>query len=579
MKMKAVCSMIFTSLLLSASVLFPSTAGAAVCQNTTVVVYSNGMFNIKKYARDSLSELQDSLINYSTVFGDVTKYEYKLAYASGGSQYVPQVGGTGWKIKLINRILALPNFFGQLGEVVFQKMLQDDYSAYWRWLAGLQAAGSRTQNVMNQLAATANAASYLNTPELDAQLVMYRQALNSGKRVLIISHSQGNFYANAAYTRLISENPAWSKSIGNVQVATPTAANLASKLGNNKPHITVPEDLVMRAVRLSHLFLNVLPTKPTNPFANSPNMKELSPNNSTAYSDATYGHNFVKWYLAGTYTRNLIIKGIKDQIFGTPGGGFGSSIAGAPAKVFFPYTVRLGHFTSGGNQQFNYCSASGDYYEASYLPGTLTVRVNGRHTSTTAIHQTVTGFSIQLIPYAGGIGALRTKSFYYPTPLNPDPMYIGGATTTVRLDTFYWDTIQSSFQIGMSSLTMPAYTMTFNICANCNPPIYKENTEYYRHSGFAKVSPSVYTSLFFGMMDDFSAPWHQVSIVNGALVIENSGSVARGTEVLNGNRYEYNLNILGNNLGGYGIGGWMFDASWGFLQTSGYPYRSIYIRL
>jgi hypothetical protein len=51
-------------------------------------------------------------------------------------------------------------------------------------------------------------------------------------------------------------------------------------------------------------------------------MKELSPNNSTAYSDATYGHNFVTWYLAGTYTRDFIMKGIVDTINGYSWGAY-----------------------------------------------------------------------------------------------------------------------------------------------------------------------------------------------------------------------------------------------------------------
>lgn len=68
-------------------------ARAAVCQNKTAIVYSNGMFNTERMARDSLVyELKVKMELHSQTFSDMTKYDYVLAFAHDGSQY--QAGGS-----------------------------------------------------------------------------------------------------------------------------------------------------------------------------------------------------------------------------------------------------------------------------------------------------------------------------------------------------------------------------------------------------------------------------------------------------------------------------------------------------
>jgi len=315
--MKTVYPIIIFSLFLFVVIFLPSVASAAVCQNKTAIVFSNGMFNIKKDSRDALRELKNRLISSSSTFADPALYEYNLTYASDGSQFVPQIPSDHPIMQLLNKALAAPNGIGQVGEVVFQKLFQDDLSAFIRWIAGKQAAGSTLQNIMNQVAAGANAASYLYTPQLNKQVNMYKMLLSSGKRVVIVSHSQGNFYANAAYSELLLANPSWANSVGNVQVSSPASANLAGKWGNNEPQITVNEDVVMNFIQ-SISFGQFMPRKPKGG-GWSRNMQELG--GSPARNAATFGHNFVQWYLAGTYTRDFIMKGIVDTINGVNGVG------------------------------------------------------------------------------------------------------------------------------------------------------------------------------------------------------------------------------------------------------------------
>ena len=533
---------------------------AVVCQNKTAIVYSNGMFNTERMARDSLYDgLRSKMVLHAQTFSDTTKYDYVLAFASGGTQFVPQVGGTGAISRLINAALALPNIAGQVAEVVWQKMVQDDFSAFWRWLAGQQPAGSRLQKIYETIASGTNSASYIYDPDLQNQVTMYKTLLNSGKRVVIVSHSQGNFYANAAYSQLILTNSAWANSIGNVQVATPTGANLAGKLGNNEPHITVPEDLVMKAVRLTQGGPLTLPTKPAGILSSSPNIKELSPNNSTAWKAAVYGHHFVKWYLAGTYTRNLILKGITDQLIGKPGGGFGSGIPGIPPKVNFPFSARGSDRFSTVRPSLNYCSPNGVYYEASIAQGVPIIKASGISTPNVTGGAGFVGF----VPIPNGVGELYVNSQYnkaiYFDSSASDFMYIGATNVTLKSNT--WDTTSRVWATSTSTVTMPSYTMTVTNFAcsgwdsrpfpsTCNIPpdptvfivpisivadysaVVSHTSQLYDSTHFYRLGAYNATAVMSSKADDNHFVWKIVTVDNGVLSVRDGGVITPNDTVL-----------------------------------------------
>jgi len=318
--MKFIYLTIFTSLLLFGIALTSHQVSAAVCQNKTAIVYSNGMFNTAEMANAALVDgLRVRLILTSPTFADSTKYEYQLAFASDGSQYTPpNIVNMHPISSLLDEAYIVANGAAQVTEVVLQRLLQEDVSSFWRWIAGMQDGGSRLQNIMNTLAAGTNSASYIYDPDLQNQVGLYKGLLNAGKKVVIVSHSQGNLYANASYSQLILTDPAWANSVGNVQVSSPASANLGAKLGGDEPQITVNEDIVMNFVQSINLG-TTMPRKPDPLGGWSPNMQELG--GSAARNAATYGHNFVKWYLAGTYTRSFILNGIVDTINGVNGVG------------------------------------------------------------------------------------------------------------------------------------------------------------------------------------------------------------------------------------------------------------------
>lgn len=48
----------------------------------------------------------------------------------------------------------------------------------------------------------------VNTPELNEHVEKYREAILHGQKVLVISHSEGNFYSNLARQMLTNQKPA-----------------------------------------------------------------------------------------------------------------------------------------------------------------------------------------------------------------------------------------------------------------------------------------------------------------------------------------------------------------------------------
>ncbi|MBE9563425.1 MAG: hypothetical protein IMF12_11255, partial [Proteobacteria bacterium] len=80
----------------------------------------------------------------------------------------------------------------------------------------------------------------VNTPELNQHVEKYREAILHGQKILIISHSQGNFYTNLARQMLSNQKPTITmKGFGIFGVATP-----ASHVGGNGNYLTNHLDII-----------------------------------------------------------------------------------------------------------------------------------------------------------------------------------------------------------------------------------------------------------------------------------------------------------------------------------------------
>lgn len=225
---------------------------------STRIYFANGMSNDPKDASESSLKISDLL------YGSPT-YAYRTSYNAN------------------------ENWLTQLLQVYQQKKLDQKLEVqseeYWYWLRNMEEAPQWFQAVYNDSMDEFQESDVYNDPYLVSHVNNYLQDLYNGKKVVIVAHSQGNFYANNAYRRILDEHPEYRDNIGIVGVATPAS----SVLGWNNDNAAYPYGLYY-TTNASDLVINLVR-------AFYP--ETLPPNPSQGYSTGFLGanHGFVDTYL------------------------------------------------------------------------------------------------------------------------------------------------------------------------------------------------------------------------------------------------------------------------------------------
>ena len=171
---------------------------------------------------------------------------------------------------------------------VFAQRETEEWSNFFRWVRDWSAAPDWFQSVMDELSEVSSTASWVNDEDVRRHVGVYFDAVMEGKKVLVVSHSQGNLYANAAYAQMSARGRA--KSFGIVGAATP-----ASVVGGGGPYTSLENDLVMNAVRA--VYPSTLPANARN-----------------ANVGTRSGHTFREDYLDGNVTGPQIMQHALAQI-------------------------------------------------------------------------------------------------------------------------------------------------------------------------------------------------------------------------------------------------------------------------
>ncbi|MCH8888809.1 hypothetical protein IID26_00055 [Patescibacteria group bacterium] len=259
-------------------------AAQGVCEVrevSTVVVFGNGINTPEKDAYDLLEVLEKRL-EAKLPADKFEGLEFNIAY---------------------NRTAGI---LLDLLEAAKDKYLIDatreirDFSiAFWRALGYLDILPDWFQEAALESAESLTSASLVNDRDLSNHLALYRSSILEGKTVLLVAHSQGNFFANRAYEILYEgSNPITTQSFGIVSVANPS-----SFVGGNGPYWTLHEDEVIKSVaRWSARFLQPPPL--VSNIGNDPNAEHDS-----------LTHGFVTSYLVrGTNSEEKILAGIETSI-------------------------------------------------------------------------------------------------------------------------------------------------------------------------------------------------------------------------------------------------------------------------
>jgi hypothetical protein len=181
------------------------------------------------------------------------------------------------------------NWLTQLLQVYAQKKLDQQLEVqseeYWYWLRNMDEAPEWFRTVYTDSMDQFTESNVYNDPYLLEHVQNYVRALYNGKRVVIVAHSQGNFYANNAYRRILNEYPQYRRNIGIVGVATP----VSMVQGWNNYNVSVPYGLFY-TTNASDVVINLVRAfYPTT----------LPPNPSAGYSTTFFSanHGFVDTYL------------------------------------------------------------------------------------------------------------------------------------------------------------------------------------------------------------------------------------------------------------------------------------------
>lgn len=250
---------LYTFLLLG--VINTNDSSASYCEVNTKLFFGNGMYNNQMDADSSLIELEDRLKsnqNFSEIMWD-----FELSYNHNEEIY-------------------------SLFEV-FRQRMGDQASSYWRWLGAFENAPDWFAAAAQSVAASFDFAEALVDEDLNQHIQRYQGLLMEGNRVLIVAHSQGNLYANAAYSNLAAKELPM-ESFGIVSVANP-----ASRVAGDGPYFTLMNDLVIAGVRA--IFPNTLPGNVMN-----------------GGNDSDWAHHsFVDAYLNGDQSGPLILNTVLSE--------------------------------------------------------------------------------------------------------------------------------------------------------------------------------------------------------------------------------------------------------------------------
>jgi len=95
---------------------------------------------------------------------------------------------------------------------VFRQRMGDQTASYWRWLGNLEIASDWFQSATRSVASGFDLLESVVDEDLRRHIQRYEGLLMEGNRVLVVTHSQGNLYANAATPDWLTRGCRWMPS-------------------------------------------------------------------------------------------------------------------------------------------------------------------------------------------------------------------------------------------------------------------------------------------------------------------------------------------------------------------------------
>lgn len=243
----------------------------ASCDNKMFLAYINGVFNSRDEAEETTKKLAEFAQTQNFLEGVNLRWnpeEFDLFY--------------NYSFGVADLVEAYRQKEGELTD------------KYWDWMFNIAKAPPWFSDLFKKLARenvfkrkdSFDKLQDFNISELYHRLILLTDAKYT---VLIVAHSQGNFFANAVYDELNGPWVEMAYGIEDAGIRIVSVATPASKVAGNGSHVTLQSDWLIRSI----------------PSALPPNATNRIP------EPGLFDHQFLKHYLNGDGASALIASSIK----------------------------------------------------------------------------------------------------------------------------------------------------------------------------------------------------------------------------------------------------------------------------
>lgn len=194
------------------------------------IVFGNGINTDKESAEHSMEKLKEVINSDQRFAGYVLAYNvaYNQTTCIPGDEPGPDLG-----------------CLGDIYESVLQELTSVDDESFWAYFYELRSDPAEEFYFVMETANT-TAASILSEEDVSHRIedlaqhvALYRDSIGLETEIVLVAHSQGNYFGNEAYRLLTAEEQA---NFGMVSVATPTNRVLEDYDPASAPYTTLCED-------------------------------------------------------------------------------------------------------------------------------------------------------------------------------------------------------------------------------------------------------------------------------------------------------------------------------------------------
>lgn len=277
--MRSVISIIIL-LFAAASPVFSQESNQCSPLAKTQIYFSNGMFTDQVDANRRLADIERHLSP------QLSGIEYGLSVAYNENEGSHESGAYGFT--------RLYGIWKQVQEVALQAA-GDSVVGFLRWASGIVQLPDIISLYSDEIADAIEYKIAIEDADVQEHVSSYLADLNEGNRIIILAHSQGNYYANLARNLTLEKYRTQNAGLSaDASISILSIASPATVVSGGSSHVTLEEDFIINTLRRNSFSPENLPANVTNS------------NRHVLEQEDWTGHGLKAHYLSGTESGQLI---------------------------------------------------------------------------------------------------------------------------------------------------------------------------------------------------------------------------------------------------------------------------------